>query len=119
MAAGERRFDWRFSNLAIFTVSGAVAVAVLTFQPVVYTGSAARDVRTAEQAYLSPRCQEADRAIVVQLDDLLQRNLPADAAILDRATHTLNTARRHCFYDWQDRGLEDYEWLRRWLSVHS
>jgi hypothetical protein len=115
MAAGDRRFDRRFSNLAIFAASAAVAVAVgvLAYQPVPDTGNTARDSRTAEPIRLSPRCQEADRASVVQLFDLLQHNRPGDAAILERAIHTLNTARRHCLYDWEGRGFEDYEWLRR------
>jgi hypothetical protein len=113
--------DRRFSNLAIFVVSAAVAVtaAVLAYQPVLDTGSIARDARTADPVRLSPRCQEADRASIAQLGDLLQRNRPGDAAILERAIHTLNTARRHCLYDWEGRGFEDYEWLRRWLSEHS
>jgi hypothetical protein len=116
-----RRFDWRFSNIAIFTVSAAVAVgvAVLTYQPVIDTGGTVRGARTAERAPLSPRCQEADRASIAQLGDLLQRNRPRDAAILERAIHALNTARRHCLYDWEGRGFEDCEWLRRWLSKHS
>ena len=111
MATGGGRFDRRFSNLAIFAVSAAVAVAVaiLAYQP----------ARTAEPVRLSQRCQEADRASVAQLTDLLQRNRPGDAPILERAVHTLNTARRHCLYDWEGRGFEDYEWLRRWLSEHS
>jgi hypothetical protein len=121
MAAGDRRFDRRISNLAIFAVSAAVAVAVavVTYQPVLDSGTTAREARTAEPVRLSPRCQEADRANVAQLVDLLQRNRPGDAPILERAIHTLNTARRHCLYDWEGRGFEDYEWLRRWLSEHS
>ena len=121
MAAGDRRFDRRLSNLAIFIVSAAVAVvvAVLAYQPVLDTGSAARGARAVEPVPLSPRCQEADRASVAQLGGFLQRNRPGDAPILERAIHTLNTARRHCLYDWEGRGFEDYEWLRRWLSEHG
>lgn len=120
MAADDSRSDRR-ANLAIFVASAAVAVAVavLAYQPVPGTGSTVRDARTAEQAYLSPRCREADRASVAQLFDLLQRNRPGDEPILERAIHTLNTARRHCLYDWEGRGSEDYEWLRRWLNDHS
>jgi hypothetical protein len=119
MATGDRRFDRRLSNLAIFAVSAAVAVAVavLAYQPALDTES--REVRTAEPVRMSPRCQEADRASVVQLGDLLQRNRPGDAPILERAIHALNTAWRHCLYDWEGRGFEDYEWLRRWLSEHG
>lgn len=121
MATSDRRFDRRFSNLTIFAASTAVAVAVavLTYQPVSDTGSTARDARTAEPVGLSPRCQEADRASVAQLAALLQRNGPADAPILERAIHTLNVARRHCLYDWEGRGQEDYQWLSRWLSENS
>ncbi|SEP24216.1 hypothetical protein SAMN02990966_04639 [Rhodospirillales bacterium URHD0017] len=121
MAAGDRRFDRRISNLAIFAVSAAVAVAVavVTYQPFLDSGITAREARTAEPFRLSPRCQEADRANVAQLVDLLQRNHPGDAPILERAIHALNTARRHCLYDWEGRGFEDYEWLRRWLNEHG
>lgn len=121
MAAGDRRLDRRFSNLAIFAASAAVAVAVgvLAYQPVPDTGNTAREARTAEPIRLSPRCQEADRASVAQLAALLERNGPADAPILERAIYTLNMARRHCLYDWEGRGLDDYQWLSRWLGEHS
>ena len=97
----------------------AVVVAVLAYQPVLDTASTARDARTAEPVVLSPRCQEADRASVAQFVNLLQQNRPGDAPILERAIHTLNTARRHCLYAWEGRGFEDYDWLRRWLSEHG
>ena len=121
MATGGRRFDRRRLNFSILAASTAVAVtvAVLAYQPALDTGTTSREASTAEPVRLSPRCQEADRASVAQLSDLLQRNRPGDAPILERAIHTLNTARRHCLYDWEGRGFEDYEWLRRWLSEHS
>ena len=121
MATGDRRFDRKFSNLSIFAASTAVAVAVavLTYQPALDTASAAHAVRTGEPVHLSPRCQEADRASVAQLSDILQRNRPGDGAILERAIYTLNVARRHCLYEWEGRGFEDYEWLRRWLGEQS
>ena len=114
--AGRRR-----ANLAIVAVSTAVAIAVgiLAYEPIPDDQGAGRDVRTAEPGHLSPRCQEADRASVAQLAALLQRNGPADAPIVERAIHTLNVARRHCLYDWDDRGLEDYQWLSRWLIEHG
>jgi hypothetical protein len=120
MAIGGRRFHGRFSNLAIFTASSAVAVAVaiLTYQPAADAGSVPGGAPLAEPGRLSLRCQEADRASVADIGNLLQRNRPGDAAILERAIHTLNMARRHCLY-WDGCGFDDYEWLRRWLSEHG
>jgi hypothetical protein len=74
---------------------------------------------TAEPAPTSAPCREADRTAVDQLAAFLERNGPTDAPVLERAIHTLNLARRHCFYDWDGRGLDDYQWLSRWLSEHS
>jgi hypothetical protein len=121
MSAGDRRFDRRSSNLVIFGVSAAVAVAVgvLAYQPALDVPSADRAVRIVEPAPVSPRCREADRAIVAQFAAFLERNGPADAPVLERAIHALNVARRHCLYDWDGRGLDDYQWLSRWLSEHS
>lgn len=118
VALGDRRFDRRSSNLAIFAVSAAVAIAVgvLTYQPVLDGQSTDRDVGIVEPARASPLCLDADRANVTQIAALLERNGPADAPILERAIYTLNVARRHCLYGWNGRALEDYEWLRRWLS---
>ena len=118
MATGDRRFDRRVSNLTIFAASTAVAiaVAVLAYQPAADAGSTTGGAQTAEPVRLSPRCQEADRASVSELANLLQRNRPGDAPILERAIHTLNVARRHCLYDWDGRGLADYQWLSRWLN---
>ena len=45
-----------------------------------------------------------------------QQMLTAEAAILERANHTLGIARRHCLYGWNERAQEDYAWLKRWLS---
>ena len=118
--SGDRRLDRRSLNLVILAVSTAVAIAVgvVTYQPVLDAQGAERDARTAKPVQASPRCLEADRAGVAQLAALLERNGPADAPILDRAIHTLNVARRHCLYDWEGRGLDDYQWLSRWLSEH-
>ena len=118
MAAGNRRFDWRSSNLLIAAVSAgvALAVALFTYQPVFEIAGIEREARAVEPARASPRCLEADRASVAQLAAFLQRNSPTDAPILERAIHTLNVARRHCLYEWDGRGLEDYRWLGRWLS---
>jgi len=119
MATGDRRFfDARSSNLVIFAVSAAVAIAVgvATYQPIPDVQSTDRAAGIAEPMGASPRCQEADRASVARLAPLLERNSPADAAILERANHTLSIARRHCLYGWQERALEDYAWLTRWLS---
>jgi hypothetical protein len=120
MPAGDRRFDRRSSNLVIFGVSAAVAiaVAVLAYQPILDGPNTDREARTAEPARVSPRCREADRATVAQFAAFLERNGPTDAPILERASHTLNMARRHCLYEWDERGLEDYQWLSRWLSEH-
>ena len=121
MAARERRLDPRSSNLAIFAVSAAVAIAVgvLAYQPIPDVQSTDRDVGIVEPAGVSLRCLEADRASVAQLAPLLERNSPADAPILERANHTLSIARRHCLYGWDGRALEDYAWLTRWLSEHG
>jgi hypothetical protein len=118
MAASDRRLDPRSSNLLIFAVSAAVAIAVgvLTYQPISDVQSADRDVGTVEQAGVSPRCVEADRVSVAQLAAVLERNGPTVAPIQERAIHTLGIARRHCLYGWNERALADYEWLRRWLS---
>ena len=120
MAAGNRRFDWRSSNLLIFAVSAgvALAVAIVTYQPILDVPGIEREARAVEPARASPRCLEADRASVAQIAAFLQRNSPTDAAILERAIYTLNVARRHCLYDWDGRGLEDYRWLESWLSEH-
>jgi hypothetical protein len=120
MLAGDRRFDRRFSNLVIFGVSAAVAiaVAVLAYQPTLDVPSADRAARIVEVASVSPRCREADRATVGQLAAFLERNGSADAPVLERAIHALNVARRHCLYDW-DRGLDDYQWLSRWLNENG
>lgn len=118
MATADRRFDQRSSNLVIFAVSAAVAIAVgvLTYQPIPDVPSTDRNVGTVELAGASSRCQAADQASVAQLAALLERNSPAGAAILERANHTLGIARRHCLYGWHERALEDYTWLGRWLS---
>ena len=121
MPTGDRRFDRRSSNLVIFGVAAAVAVAVgvLAYQPALDVPNAERKDRIAEPTLASPRCREADRETVAQLAAFLERNRPADAPILEHAIHALNVARRHCLYDWDGRGLDDYQWLSRWLSEHS
>jgi hypothetical protein len=118
MATADRRLDRRSSNLVIFAVSAAVAVTVglLAYQPLPDVHSTDRNVGTVERAGVSSPCHEADQANVAQLSALIERNGPASAAILERANHTLGIARRHCLYGWQGRALEDYAWLRRWLS---
>jgi len=64
MAASERRLDPRSSNLAIFAVSAAVAIAlgVLTYQTIPDVQSTDRDLAIVEPAGVPPRCLEADRA---------------------------------------------------------
>jgi hypothetical protein len=111
MATTDRRFQPKSSNWLIFAVSTAVAIAVgvMTYQPV-------RDVGNVESDVASPACLEADRESVARLAALLERNGPAHTAVLERANHTLSVARRHCLYGWQGRALEDYEWLRQWLN---
>ena len=101
-----------------FAVAAAVAIAVgvLTYQPIVDVQSTDRESGSNESGGLSPRCLEADRAAVAQLATALEQNGPADAAILERANFTLSIARRHCLYGWQERALGDYEWLKRWLN---
>lgn len=118
MAIADRQSDRGSSNLGIFAISTAVAIAVgpLTYQPIPDVYGTDRDAGAAELADASSRCHEADQASVAQLAPLLARNGPADAAIVERANHTLGIARRHCLYGWQERALEDYAWLRRWLS---
>lgn len=121
MAIGDGRADRRVSNLTIFAASAAVAiaVAVLAWQPDLDGGSIALSTGTAQPGLTSARCREADRTAVDQLAAFLERNGPTDAPVLERALHTLNLARRHCLYDWDSRGLDDYRWLGRWLSEHS
>jgi hypothetical protein len=120
MKAGDRRLDRRSQNLVIFAVSTAVAIAVgvLTYQPASDAQGGEREARIMQPAPVSPRCREADRASVAQLAAFLERNGTADAPILERAIHALNVARRHCLYDW-DHGLDDYQWLSRWLSENG
>jgi hypothetical protein len=121
MATGARRLDRRSSNLVLLAVPAAVAIAVgaLAYQTVLDTQRTDRPARTAEPVRVSPRCLEADRARVAQLATFLQRNGSTDAPVLERAIHALNVARRHCLYDWEGRGLEDYQWLGRWLDENS
>jgi hypothetical protein len=111
----------RISNLVIFGISAAVAaiVAVLAFQPDLDAGSIALGTGAVGPTAMSAACQQADRTAVDQVAALLERNGPADAPVLERAVHTLNLARRHCLYEWDGRGLDDYQWLGRWLSEHS
>src|SRR5579872_2636106 len=118
VAQSDRRFYRRHPNTLAFAVAAAVAIAVgvLTYQPIVDVQSTERESGNNESGILSPRCLEADRAAVAQLATVLERNKPVDAAILERANFTLSIARRHCFYGWNERALEDYEWLKRWLS---
>jgi hypothetical protein len=118
MAASKSRWDPRSSTLPIFAVSTAVAIAVgvLTYRPIPDVQGADRDVGTVEQAGVSPRCAEADRASVAELAAVLERHGPGATAIQERATHTLSIARRHCLYGWTERALGDYAWLRRRLS---
>jgi len=120
-ATRNSRFDGRSSNFLIFAVSAGVALAVafFTYQPSPDVAEIEREARAGETVRASPRCLEADRAIVAQLASVLQRNNATDAAILERAIHTLNVARRHCLYTWDGRGLEDYQWLDRWLSAQN
>ena len=120
MEAGDRRLDSRSKNLVILAVSTAVAMAVgvLTHQPVVDAQGGERAERIMQPAPVSPRCREADRTSVAQLAAFLERNGSGDAPILERAIHALNVARRHCLYDW-DRGQDDYQWLSRWLSENG
>jgi hypothetical protein len=64
----------------------------------------------------TPACQDADRASLVQLVQLLERNRSTDAPILERAVDALNIARRHCLYGWNDLASQQYDWLDRWLA---
>ncbi|MBN9086479.1 MAG: hypothetical protein J0J01_06185 [Reyranella sp.] len=121
MAIGERQLERRLSNLTIFATSilVAAAVAVLAWQPDPDTASMALNTGTTGPTPVSQQCREADRAAVADLARFLGRNGSTDAPVLERAVHMLNLARRHCFYDWNGRGLDDYQWLRRWLGEHS
>ena len=90
MAPNERRFE-RWSNVVMFAVPAVVAIAVaaVTAESSRDFQSTNRDVGVAEPVPVPPRCLEIDRAIVVQLTALLERNGPADAPILERAsTHS-------------------------------
>jgi hypothetical protein len=66
----------------------------------------------------TPACQDADRASLAQLIQVLERNRSTDAAVLERAVHALNIARRHCLYGWNELASEQYDWLDRWLAEH-
>jgi hypothetical protein len=65
-----------------------------------------------------PRCLAADRANVARLTPLLVRNGPNDIAILERAIHALNIARRHCQYGWVEPAMDNYRWLESWIEDH-
>ena len=108
----------RVSNLVVFGVSAVVtaAVALLAYQPDLDTASIALSTGTVWPAPMSAPCRQADRTAVDQLAAFLERNGPTDAPVLERAIYTLNLARRHCLYEWDGRGLQDYQWLSRWLS---
>ena len=64
----------------------------------------------------TPACQDADRASVAQLVQVLERNRSTDAPVLERAVHGLTIARRHCLYGWNDLASEQYAQLDRWLD---
>lgn len=117
VALNDRRFFRWSSGLAILAACTVAAIAVVAIRANPF-GTFEGPVRSAgtEQLYASPRCREVDRANVARLTAILERNGPADAPILERAIATLNTARRHCFYGWDGRGLKDYESLGGWLS---
>jgi hypothetical protein len=67
---------------------------------------------------LDPRCLAADRAHVALLVPLLTRGAQKDIAILDRAIHALNVARRHCQYGWVEPAMDNYRWLADWIESH-
>jgi hypothetical protein len=117
VASGERRPE-QWSNMVLFAVPvvAAIAVYAVTAEPSADIQGANREVGIVQPVRASPRCLEIDRATVIQLTTLLDRNGSADGPILERAIYTLNQARRHCVYGWDDRAFADYEWLRRWLS---
>jgi esterase/lipase len=85
-------------------------------------GMALRAADTAEPPAASfvstPACQDADRASLAQLVQLLERNRSTDAPVLERAVHALNVARRHCLYGWNDLASQQYDWLDHWLAEH-
>jgi len=121
MVTSQRQLDRKSSNFVIFAISAGVAMATaaLAYQPDLGAAQSTEpSIRIVEPLRMSARCLEADRATVGQIEPLLQRNAPADGPVLERALHTLNVARRHCQYDWEERGLKDYQWLSRWLSAH-
>jgi hypothetical protein len=66
----------------------------------------------------TPACQDADRASIAELAQVLERNRSTDAPVLERAVHALNIARRHCLYGWNELASEQYDWLDRWLAEH-
>jgi len=111
----------RLSKLVIFgfCAAAAVAAAILAGQADLDGGSSALGTRSVPLVPISAPCRQADHTAVDQLATFLNRNAPTDAPVLERAIHALNIARRHCLYEWDRRGLEDYEWLNRWVSEHS
>src|SRR5215813_9256881 len=62
-----------------------------------------------EPATPSALCQDADRARVAQLVNILERNRLADADVLERAVRGLNLARLHCSDGWNDVASELYD----------
>jgi hypothetical protein len=64
----------------------------------------------------TPACQDADRASLALLVQLLERNRSTDAPVLERAVHALTIARRHCLYGWNDLASQQYDRLDRWLA---
>ena len=97
-------------------VASVAAVGLAVSGAVIYASY--RTDLTDETVAYSRACQDADHARVAQLVQILERNQPTDAAVLERAVYALNIARRHCLYGWSDVAEEQYAWLNQWLEEH-
>ena len=117
MADWERRGRLRQSNWAELRVLVSIAAIGLAVSGIVIY--ATNHAGLTDEPYASRLCEEADRARVAELVDILGRNRPTDAPVLERAVYALNVARRHCAYGWSDIAGEQYAWLHQWLDDHK
>jgi hypothetical protein len=104
----------KWSDLGVLTL---ITAAGLFFSALVTLVSDFAEA-TVEPATQSALCQDADRARVAQLVNILERNRSADAPVLERAISGLNLARQHCLSDWNDVASDLYVWLEHWLDEH-
>jgi len=116
--AGTERPRSTDSNWAELRIIASVCAIGLTASALgIYATD--RTESAVEPAALSRACQDVDHARVAHLVQVLERNRPDDAPVIERAIYALNIARRHCLYGWSDTAAEQYDWLNSWLNEHS